>query len=70
MILPCQQYRMEDNLLKYFPEQIKQDQEFIAGFKADMETLAAHPHPIITVENSPAKTAALRPHPRRNAPGI
>jgi len=52
-----QQYRLEDNLLKYFPEQIKQDQEFITGFKADMETLAAHPHPIITVENSPAKTA-------------
>ena len=52
-----QQYRLEDNLLKYFPEQIKQDQEFITGFKADMETLAAHPHPIITVKNSPAKTA-------------
>ena len=52
-----QQFQMEDNLLKYFPEQIKQDQEFITGFKTDMETLAAHPHPIITVENSPAKTA-------------
>ena len=45
-----QQYRLEDNLLKYFPEQIRQNQEFIAGFKADMETLAAHPHPIVTVE--------------------
>ena len=50
-----QQYRLEDNLLKYFPEQIKQNQEYIAGFKADMETLAAHPHPIITVEKT--KTA-------------
>ena len=50
-----QQYRLEDNLLKYFPEQIKQNLEFIAGFKADMETLAAHPHPLITVEK--AKTA-------------
>ena len=56
-----QQYRMEDNLLKYFPEQIKQNQEFIAGFKADMETLAAHPHPIITVEKPPAKTAEEEP---------
>ena len=56
-----QQYRMEDNLLKYFPEQIKQNQEFIAGFKADMETLAAHPHPIVTVEKPPAKTAEEEP---------
>ena len=56
-----QQYRMEDNLLKYFPEQIRQNQEFIAGFKADMETLAAHPHPIITVEKPPAKTAEEEP---------
>ena len=39
------QFRMEDNLLKYFPEQIKQSTGFIAGFEADMQTLAAHPHP-------------------------
>ena len=39
------QYRMEDNLLKYFPEQIEQNKGFIKGFEADMATLAANPHP-------------------------
>ncbi len=39
------QYRLEDQLLKYFPEQIEQNKGFISGFEADMETLAAHPHP-------------------------
>ncbi len=40
-----QQYRLEDNLLKHFPEQIEKNKGFIEGFKADMETLASHPHP-------------------------
>jgi len=40
-----QRFRMEDRLLKYFPEQISQTQGFIKGMEADMETLAAHPHP-------------------------
>lgn len=40
-----QQYRLEDNLLKHFPEQIEKNKGFIEGFKADMETLAQHPHP-------------------------
>lgn len=40
-----QQYRLEDNLMKYFPEQIEQNRGYVEGFKADMETLAAHPHP-------------------------
>ncbi len=40
-----QQYRLEDNLLRYFPEQIEQNKRFIAGFEADMKTLADHPHP-------------------------
>ena len=40
-----QQFRLEDNLLKHFPEQIERSKGFIAGFQADMETLAAHPHP-------------------------
>lgn len=31
-----QQYRLEDNLLRYFPEQIEQNKGFIAGFEADM----------------------------------
>ena len=41
-----QQYRLEDNLLRYFPEQIEQSKGFIAGFEADMKTLAEHPHPV------------------------
>lgn len=40
-----QQYRLEDNLLRYFPEQIEQNKGYIAGFEADMKTLAEHPHP-------------------------
>ena len=39
------QYRLEDQLLKYFPEEIEKNKGFIAGLEADMETLAAHPHP-------------------------
>ena len=39
------QYRLEDQLLKYFPEEIEKYKGFIQGFKADLETLAAHPHP-------------------------
>ena len=41
-----QQYRLEDNLLRYFPEQIEQSKGFIAGFEADMKTLAENPHPV------------------------
>lgn len=40
-----QQYRLEDNLLRYFPEQIEQNKGYIAEFEADMKTLAEHPHP-------------------------
>jgi hypothetical protein len=39
------QFRMEDNLLKRFPEQIEQSKGFIRGFQADIKMLAAHPHP-------------------------
>lgn len=39
------QFRLEDNLLKYFPEQIEQSKGFVRGFQADMVTLSAHPHP-------------------------
>ena len=41
-----QQYRLEDNLLKQFPEQIEQNKGYIEGFKQDMKTLEEHPHPI------------------------
>ena len=39
------QYRLEDQLLKYFPEEIEKHKGFIQGFEADLETLVAHPHP-------------------------
>lgn len=39
------QYRLEDQVLKYFPMQIEQCQANIAGFQADMRTLAEHPLP-------------------------
>ena len=40
-----QQFRLEDNLLKYFPEEIERNKGFIKSLEADMETLKAHPHP-------------------------
>ena len=40
-----QQFRMEDNLIKYFPEQIRKLQGIIAGLEADIQTAEAHPHP-------------------------
>ena len=40
-----QQYRLEDNLMKHFPEQIEQNKGYIAGFKQDMKMLAEHSHP-------------------------
>ena len=39
------QYHLEDQLLQYFPQEIKKHKSFIQGFEADLETLAAHPHP-------------------------
>jgi len=41
-----QQFRLEDNLLRHFPEQIRQNESFVEGFIADMQTLSAHPHPV------------------------
>ncbi len=37
------QYRLEDNLLKHFPEQIQEAQGFITGLKADIQILNQHP---------------------------
>lgn len=37
------QYRLEDNVLKHFPEQIQQAQGFIAGLTDDIQTLNQHP---------------------------
>ena len=39
------QYRLEDNLLKYFPEEIEKNRGYIKGLEADIQTLAQHPHP-------------------------
>ena len=39
------QFRLEDRLLKYFPEQIERNKGFIRGFQEDMKTLAVHPLP-------------------------
>lgn len=39
------QYRLEDDLLKHFPEQIRGAQGFIAGLKADIQILSQYPHP-------------------------
>ncbi|UEB79085.1 DEAD/DEAH box helicase family protein [Clostridium sp. M62/1] len=39
------QYRLEDQLLKYFPQEIENNKGYIKGFEKDLETLAAHPHP-------------------------
>ena len=39
------QYRLEDQLLKTFPEEIEKNKGFIAGLEADMKTLTEHPHP-------------------------
>ena len=40
-----QQYRLEDNLLKHFPEEIERNKGFIEGFEQDIKTLESHPHP-------------------------
>ena len=40
-----QQYKLEDNLLRYFPEQIEAANNAIAGLETDIQTVAAHPHP-------------------------
>ena len=52
------QYEMEDNLMKHFPEQIKQYQGYIEGLNADMKTLAEHPHPTIIKEIAAPAPAA------------
>ena len=38
-------YRLQDNVLKNFPEQIQQAHGFITGLQADIQTLDKHPHP-------------------------
>ncbi len=40
-----QQYRLEDRLLKHFPQEIERTKANICGFEADIQTVAAHPLP-------------------------
>ena len=53
------QFRMEDNVLRYFPEQIKEAEGFIAALEKDMDTLAAHPHPVTVKEAVDGKAAEV-----------
>lgn len=39
------QYRLEDDLLKNFPQQIQEAQGFIEGLQSGIQTLQQHPHP-------------------------
>ena len=40
-----QQFRLEDQILKEFPEKIEMFKGYIEGFKADIQTLSEHPLP-------------------------
>ena len=40
-----QQYKLEDNILRHFPQQIEECNGFITRFESDMKTLMEHPHP-------------------------
>ena len=63
-----QQYRLEDDILKHFPEQIEANKGYIAGFKADMETLEAHPHPMIPVSQAATPEAGAERPDSADAP--
>ncbi len=39
------QYRMEDDVLKHFPEQIQETQSYITGLQTDIQTLKQNVHP-------------------------
>lgn len=40
-----QQFRLQDNILKNFPQQIKMFEEYAKGFKADIQTAKDNDHP-------------------------
>ena len=46
------QFRLEDNLLTYFPEQIEKNKGYIRGLETDMQTLSAHPHPVVVADSA------------------
>ncbi len=39
------QFKLEDQILKQYPEEIRQAQEWVKGYRADMALLEAHPLP-------------------------
>ena len=39
------QFRLEDQILKYYPQKIAEHRGYIRGFEADLKTLAEHPLP-------------------------
>ena len=40
-----QQYRLEDRLLKFFPQEIEKNKGFLRGYEQDQATVTAHPLP-------------------------
>ena len=40
-----QQFNLQDKVLTKFPEEMKRNEEYIAGFQTDMATAEANPHP-------------------------
>ena len=54
-----QQYKLEDNILRHFPQQIKECNGFITRFESDMKTLAEHPHPTDGFAGMTVKTDVL-----------
>jgi N12 class adenine-specific DNA methylase/adenine-specific DNA methylase len=40
-----QQYRLEDAILKKYPEDVERDKQYIRGYEADLKMLDEHPHP-------------------------
>ena len=40
-----QQYRLEDRLLRFFPQEIERHNGFLRGYQQDLATVAAHPLP-------------------------
>ena len=39
-----QRYRLEDNILKYFPQQIKRTKNYIEGYKSDIKRIESNTH--------------------------
>ena len=54
-----QQYRLEDRLLKHFPQEIERNQGFLRGLEQDHATVEAHPLPEHLLWHRPAPTSIL-----------